>query len=83
MSRPKRLMEERITTAVRLPLGLHERLQRTAHERDTSVTHLIVKATELYLDRLPPLDIYGDLALVPSPAETVSNSDAQERTGAS
>lgn len=59
MSRPKRLPEERVATAVRLPLELHEWLQQTAEERGTSVTHLIIKATELYRECLPPLEAAG------------------------
>lgn len=55
MSRPK-VHGDRITTAVRLPADLHERLKVTAAERDTSVNHLLVRAAMYYLDnRLGPL----------------------------
>lgn len=54
--RPKRT-GERVATAIRLPKELHERAVRVAHERDTSVNHLVVKALALYLDKLPPLEI--------------------------
>lgn len=57
MGRKKQFEERRVVTAVRLPEELHERLQRVAHERDTSVNHLIMKAAESYLSRLPPLDL--------------------------
>lgn len=55
MPRPKKFQDKRITTAVRLPEALHQRLQQTADERDTSINHLLVKAAELYLRHLPPL----------------------------
>lgn len=55
MPRPKKFTEPRVTTAVRLPVDLHARLQATAEERDTSVNHLIVKATDFYIRHLPPL----------------------------
>jgi hypothetical protein len=54
--RPKQYLEERVTTAIRVPLSLHERLQQEADSRDTSINHLIVRATAYYLDHLlPPL----------------------------
>jgi predicted HicB family RNase H-like nuclease len=53
--RPKQYHEERKTTAVRLPVSLHERLVQVAAERETSVNHLLVKAATVYLDRLTPL----------------------------
>lgn len=54
--RPKEHHEERVTTAVRIPRKLHKQLKREAVERDSSVNHLIVKAAQYYLDRLPPLE---------------------------
>lgn len=42
----------RVSTKVRLPKELHDRLKREADGRDTSVTHLIVRATEVYLREL-------------------------------
>lgn len=56
MGRPTR-NGERVATAIRLPRELHERAARVAHERDTSINHLVVKALALYLDRLPPLEV--------------------------
>lgn len=60
MGRRKEFEERRIVTAVRLPRELHEQLQRVAHERDTSINHLIAKAAESYLSRLPPLELPED-----------------------
>lgn len=61
MARPKRTAD-RVATAVRLPRDLHERTADVADERGTSVNHLIVKALQMYLDRLPPLDVPTDRA---------------------
>lgn len=46
----------RITTAVRLPAPIHERLKEAAEERDLSVNYLVVKAVEEFLDRLIPAE---------------------------
>jgi predicted HicB family RNase H-like nuclease len=54
--RPRLHNEPRVTTAVRLPPGLHDRLRNAADERHVSVNFLIVKALEDYLDRLIPID---------------------------
>lgn len=68
--RPKQYLEERVTTAIRVPISLHARLQEEAELRDTSINHLVVRAARYYLDhRLPPLDRDGsasDHAEVPS-----------------
>jgi predicted HicB family RNase H-like nuclease len=56
MSRPKLYEEKRVTTAVRLPEHLHQRLQETAAERDVSVNYLVGKAIDFYLDQLIPVD---------------------------
>lgn len=45
-----------MTTAVRLPASLHDRLRDCALERDVSVNLLVTKAVEAYLDHLPPVD---------------------------
>ena len=55
MSRPKRLPGDRVATAVRLPRDLHDKLQATADERGTSVTHLLILGAERLLSELPPL----------------------------
>ena len=49
--------ERRIPTALRLPESLRERVQIVADERGTSFNHLVIKALELYLEALPPLDV--------------------------
>ena len=54
MPRP-RIHDDRITTAVRLPPELHERLRRAAEERQVSVNYLIQKSLEDYLQRLIPI----------------------------
>lgn len=58
MGRPRRdgSDEERITTAVRIPKSLFERLMEVAAERDTSMNHLLCKGAARYLDKLPPLE---------------------------
>ena len=56
MGRPKKFHDRRVTTAVRLPERLHRRLSETAEDRDTSINHLMVKAAEHYLDRLPAIE---------------------------
>jgi predicted HicB family RNase H-like nuclease len=56
MARPRVYDEKRVTTAVRLPESLHERLRDAADERDVSVNLLVMKAIDDYLDRLVPAD---------------------------
>ncbi len=56
MARPKKYLERRVTTAIRLPERLHRELEDTADERDTSINHLMVKAAEFYLRHLPKLE---------------------------
>jgi predicted DNA-binding ribbon-helix-helix protein len=62
MGRPKTYTQPRVTTAVRLPEPLYRRLRDEADARDTSVNHLLVKAADYYLDRLPPVDIAEEKA---------------------
>jgi hypothetical protein len=65
--RPKQYVEDRVTTAIRVPVTLHERLQQEAERRDTSINHLMVRAAAYYLDHhLPPL----------GPADSESESSA-------
>ncbi len=45
--------EKRVATAVRLPEGLHEELQRQAELRDVSVNFLVVRAVTQYLAAAP------------------------------
>lgn len=56
MARPKKFHEKRVTTAVRLPEGLHDRLHEAADERDVSVNLLVTRAVSDYLERLRPVD---------------------------
>lgn len=51
-----RLDGERVTTAVRVPASLFNKLKQVAAERDTSVSHLLVRGADYYLRRLPPLE---------------------------
>lgn len=53
--RPRIHTEPRITTSLRIPEALYQRLKEVASERDTSVSNLIAKAVASYLDGLPPL----------------------------
>jgi predicted HicB family RNase H-like nuclease len=56
VGRPRVHDEERVTTAVRVPRGLHDRVRAAADERQVAVNLLVVKALEDYLDRLVPVD---------------------------
>lgn len=56
MPRPKIHHEERVTTALRVPKALHERLKHAAEERQVALNLLAVKALEDYLDRLIPVE---------------------------
>jgi predicted DNA-binding ribbon-helix-helix protein len=46
MARPRIYEEERVATAVRLPVSVHEELHRLARARDVSVNYLITRAVE-------------------------------------
>lgn len=54
MARPKLYAEQRVATAVRLPVTLRSELQAAAEERDVSVNLLVNRAIREYLARLPP-----------------------------
>lgn len=43
-------------TSLRLPDSLRERVHLVAEERGTSFNRIVVKALELYLEYLPPID---------------------------
>lgn len=49
--------EKRSPTALRLPDSLRLRVSHVAEERGTSTNHLVIKALELYLEALPPIDV--------------------------
>jgi predicted transcriptional regulator len=56
MARPRIYEEPRVTTAIRLPESIHDRLRTVAHERDISANLIATKAIEEYLDHLQPLE---------------------------
>jgi predicted HicB family RNase H-like nuclease len=56
MVRPKVHHDPRVTTAVRLPEELHERLRKAAADRDLSANYLVVKALEEFLNNLVPAE---------------------------
>jgi predicted HicB family RNase H-like nuclease len=56
VGRPRVHQEERVTTAVRVPKTLHDRVRAAADERHVGVNLLVVRALEEYLDRLVPVD---------------------------
>jgi predicted HicB family RNase H-like nuclease len=68
VGRPRIHHEERVTTAVRLPRSLHERLRAAADERQVAANLLVQKALEDYLRRLRPV---ADLAPLSQPDGTV------------
>lgn len=55
MGRKRKYDLNRVTTAVRIPAEIHERLQKEAEARDVSLNYLLVRGAELVLDRLTPL----------------------------
>lgn len=48
--------KRKMTTAIRLPEELHERLRVAAEERGLPMNFLVVKAVEDFLPRLVPAD---------------------------
>jgi predicted HicB family RNase H-like nuclease len=56
MARPKVQPDDRVTTALRIPKELHQRLQTAAAERRIGINLLVNWALEEYLDELLPLD---------------------------
>lgn len=48
--------KKRLTTGIRFPEDLHERLKTAAEERDLSINYLVVKAVEEFLDNLIPVE---------------------------
>jgi predicted HicB family RNase H-like nuclease len=54
MARPKVYDERRVTTAIRLPESLHDRLRAEADARQVSVNYLVTHALADYLARLVP-----------------------------
>lgn len=56
MPRPKKPSR---AYGIRLPVELHERLVRSAEERDVSTNWLMVKAISEFLDRLIPIEEFS------------------------
>lgn len=56
MGRPKIYKEERVTTALRVPVSTHERLKVEAARRNMSVNQLVTLACDDFLERLLPPD---------------------------
>ena len=52
MARPRVYEENRVTTALRLPESLHDRLRDQADRRDVSVNLLATKAIRDFLEQL-------------------------------
>ncbi len=46
MARPRIYEEDRVATAIRLPMSLHAELRHLARARDVSVNYLITRAVE-------------------------------------
>ena len=61
MARPRIYEEERVATAIRLPLSLHSDLRRLAHARDVSVNYLITRAVEELVSNAGGVDDEGGL----------------------
>ena len=57
MPRPKLTEEPRVSTQIRLPQSLHERLRLAAQDRDVSVNLIATRALSEFLDRLVPSDV--------------------------
>ncbi len=54
MARPRIYEEDRVATAVRLPVSVHRRLHQAAADRDVSANLLITRAVTDLLERLGP-----------------------------
>lgn len=72
MPRPRTCAEDRVATAVRLPVSVHQRLHQAAMDRDVSANLLITRAVTDFLERLAPAEAALDPSaptLSPAPAE--------------
>lgn len=56
MGRRRTCEEDRVATAVRLPVSVHRQLHDAALSRDVSANLLVTRAITDYLERLPSLD---------------------------
>lgn len=57
MGRRRRYDPDRVTTAVRIPAEIHEKLREEAEARDVSLNYLLVRGAQLVLERLTPLAV--------------------------
>jgi hypothetical protein len=57
MARPRLVDEPRVSTQVRLPESLYERLKSAAQDRDVSANLIVTRALTEFLDRLVPSDV--------------------------
>ncbi|HEY3941276.1 MAG TPA: hypothetical protein VGL60_02215 [Acidimicrobiales bacterium] len=64
MARRRTYSEDRVATAVRLPVSVHRRLHQAALERDVSANLLVTRAVTDFLERLTS----AEAALDPSAA---------------
>jgi hypothetical protein len=75
MGRPRIYDEPRVATAVRLPVSVHDELQRVASARAVSVNFLVTRAVTELLTHLP-----DPLAEAPvSPGGAGVNNEARRR----
>lgn len=74
MPRPRTYAEDRVATAVRLPLSVHRRLHQAAVDRDVSANLLITRAVTDFLERLAPADVALD------PGASVSRASSKADT---
>jgi hypothetical protein len=54
MARPRTYTEDRVATAVRLPVSVYRRLHQAAADRDVSANLLVTRAVTEFLNRLAP-----------------------------
>ena len=75
MGRPRIYDEPRVATAVRLPVSVHDELQRVASARAVSVNFLVTRAVTELLTHLPePL-----AEVTASPGGAAANGEARRR----
>jgi predicted HicB family RNase H-like nuclease len=55
VGRRRKYEPDRVTTAVRIPTEIHQKLQEEAEARDVSLNYLLVRGAQLVLERLTPL----------------------------
>jgi predicted transcriptional regulator len=57
MARPRLVDEPRVSTQVRLPESLYDRLKSAAQDRDVSANLIVTRALTEFLDHLTPADV--------------------------